>query len=253
MLMPISYIVQKNMYKMKLLEPELKEYREKMMQSFQAGNRSQGQKMKMQMGAFMQKYGVSNVVPLLNILTIPAFITFFISLRYMVFTPELFPGVDNSHFLWLKDLSQPDPFYILPFISAFFNLGSILVGRKLHPASSSTPTFMRKFNKYLPYTPFIGALFLSTFPAGLNLYWMTLSFSNMTFMYLFANDRLVRLMGLPKYYPNTIKALEFEMKDGKSFKKAIIVDKDEDAEKISDNRFMKVYTSKPNTYKKKKD
>ena len=205
-LMPISVIVQKNMHKMKLLDPELKQYRESMMNAFQTGNSSKGMQIKNQMNAFTQKYGISNVISLLNLLTIPVFISYFISLRYMVFTPELFPGLTNSPFLWFSDLSQPDPYYLLPFISAIFNLGSILITRKLNPMSSSSPAFVRKFYKYLPYTPFLGAVFLSTFPAGLNLYWMMLSFSNMSMMYILTNQTVLKLLGWPKYYPNTFKA-----------------------------------------------
>lgn len=243
--MPISYIVQKNMHKMRALEPELKGYRETMMQSFQQGNRAQGIKIRSQMSAFMQKYGVSNVIPMLNLLTIPVFISFFISLRYMVFTPELYPGLSSSALLWFTDLSQPDPYYLLPFISAIFNWASIHISKRLNPLNSSTPTFVKKFNKYLPYTPFLGAIFLCTFPAGLNLYWMMLSFSNMTFMYLFSNQYMANLMGLPKYYPNTIKALQYEAKEGRNFKKAVFTDDYEGSSPNDGDKFVKVYSRRP--------
>lgn len=245
MLMPITYYVQKNMHKMKILEPELRGYRENMMQQFQTGNRVQGLQVRNQMHAFMLKYGISNAVPLLNLLTIPVFISFFISLRYMVFTPELYLGLSSTNFLWFSDLSQPDPYYLLPLISALFNWGSITVSRKLNPLNASTPAFVKKFNKYLPYTPFLGAIFLSTFPAGLNLYWMMLSFSNMTFMYLFSNKYVTKYIGLPPFYPNTMKAAQYELKEGKSLKKAVLVDRNNDIDEMPNEKTVKVYTRRP--------
>ena len=172
LLMPITLVTQKNMHKMKLIDPEIQAYRTKMMDDYKSGNRARADLTKQELDALMKRYGVSNTLPLLNLLTMPFFISFFISLRYMVFTPELFPGVSGLSFFWITDLSTSDPYFVLPLISAFLNLGSIHVNRKLNPISTSTPAAIKKFHQFLPVLPFFGAAFMSTFPAGLNLYWM---------------------------------------------------------------------------------
>ena len=52
--------------------------------------------------------------------------------------------------------------------------------------------------------PFFGAIVLSTFPSGINLYWGVLSFSNLVFAYTFKSLAFNKFMGIPEVYPGSI-------------------------------------------------
>ena len=57
--------------------------------------------------------------------------------------------------------------------------------------------------KYMPFLPFFGMVFMATFPAGLNLYWCTLSSLNYLSFIWINNKNLLKILGVPQYYPNT--------------------------------------------------
>lgn len=67
---------------------------------------------------------------------------------------------------------------------------------------------MVKFRNFMPFMPFFGMLFMATFPAGLNLYWCTLSSTNLIFFWLYSNKNFLKFIGVPNYYPNTKLAEE---------------------------------------------
>ena len=246
--MPMTLITQKNMFRMKLINPEIEEYRGKMMAEYKSGNRRQGEIYKQELAVLMRRYNVSQTLPLINMAMIPAFITYFISLRFMVFQPELFPGIASSQFFWLNDLSQADPYFILPFISAIFNYIGLVINKKLNPVSPSTPAAIKKFHQFLPALPFVGALFMSTFPAGLNLYWLMLSISQATATSLFLIPSFNRFIGIPKYFPGTKMAAELGYEDNKNYTKAVFSD---DTKQLKEG-YVKVYTKNPKLYRKNK-
>ena len=57
----------------------------------------------------------------------------------------------------------------------------------------------------MPYLPLVGILFMGTMPAALNLYWFCLAISNLACFSFFRTDNFNKLVGIPKYYENTIK------------------------------------------------
>jgi YidC/Oxa1 family membrane protein insertase len=66
-------------------------------------------------------------------------------------------------FLWLDDLSQYDPFFILPILMG----ATMIIQQKLNPPP--TDPMQEKIMKFLPYVFTVTFLFM---PSGLVLYWV---------------------------------------------------------------------------------
>ena len=80
----------------------------------------------------------------------------------------LWVGIEIRHqpfILWLTDLSQKDPYYILPILMGL----SQIVIQKMTPSSGS-----EKSQKYMSYgMAFFFTFLFANFPSGLVLYWLT--------------------------------------------------------------------------------
>jgi membrane protein insertase Oxa1/YidC/SpoIIIJ len=70
------------------------------------------------MMGFRKLHGISGIAPLLSISQFPFLITWFLQLRYMATSPDLFPGMENGGYLWFENLCQYDPIFILPLLSS---------------------------------------------------------------------------------------------------------------------------------------
>jgi len=115
------------------------------------------------------RYGINNWVTLLSLSQIPILITWFLSLRYVTSLPDKYPALKTEGMLWFQDLSEMDPYCILPIISAslsYFNIS-------LNPNMSGNiqGSVFGKYMKYLKYFPFISLPIVMFFPAGINIYW----------------------------------------------------------------------------------
>ncbi len=67
-------------------------------------------------------------------------------------------------FGWVQDLSQPDPYYILPVVMAL----AMYLSMKMTPMTTADPGQQ----KLMQFMPLMFGFFFLTFPAGLVLYWL---------------------------------------------------------------------------------
>jgi len=146
---PLTHKSFVSMKKMQELAPRLEEIKKKY------GNNPQ--KLQEETMKLYRETGVnpaSGCLPML--LQIPIFIALY----------ELFLNaveLKGASFLWIKDLSQPDPTYILPILMGL----SMIVQQFLTPTTS-------KQQQYIFYAMAVFFTFLfANFPAGLVLYWLT--------------------------------------------------------------------------------
>ncbi len=70
---------------------------------------------------------------------IPLLITWFLSLRYLTNLPEVYPQLQTEGFLWIKDLSAYDPYFILPILSAAMMSVSIMYSPNLNKNNVTMP------------------------------------------------------------------------------------------------------------------
>jgi YidC/Oxa1 family membrane protein insertase len=123
----------------------------------------------------MRLYQEHNVNPMSSCLPIffqlPIFWGLYASLRGLA---SVAGGPFQQGFLWLPSLGHPDPYHIMPFVAAFFQL---IQTRMSMPTGKYKPTdsqqqMMTQMMQFLPITVII---FGWSFPSGLVLYWATQS------------------------------------------------------------------------------
>jgi YidC/Oxa1 family membrane protein insertase len=147
---PLSAASYKSMAKMKLLAPRLMKLKE------QYGD----DRVKMNQ-AMMELYKTEKVNPFGGCLPILVQIPVFIALYWVLLgSVELRQA---PFYGWIKDLSAPDPFFILPALM----MASMIVQTKMSP---TPPDPVQA--KVMMIMPFVFGVMFFFFPAGLVLYWL---------------------------------------------------------------------------------
>jgi YidC/Oxa1 family membrane protein insertase len=111
--------------------------------------------------AMMEMYKTEKINPLGGCLPIVVQIPVFIALYWV-----LLGSVEMRHapfVLWIKDLSSPDPFYVLPVLMGL----SMIIQTRLNPEPPDP--IQAKVMKIMPVA---FSVFFFFFPAGLVLYWL---------------------------------------------------------------------------------
>ena len=151
-LWPLSAAAYKSMGKMRQLSPKLQE--------LQAIHGSDKQKFSQEMMSLYQKEGVN---PLGGCLPMLAQMPFFLAFYWV-----LIETVELRHapfFFWIVDLSQKDPFFVLPILNA----AGMYYSQTLTPTPPNADPMQAKMMKFMPLV--FSAMFCF-FPAGLVLYWL---------------------------------------------------------------------------------
>lgn len=97
----------------------------------------------------MKKKGMNMLIPLINLVQIPILVTWFLSLRYLSNLPEIYPQILSEGYLWFTDLSNYDPYGVLPVLAAIVTSLSILKSPNLARNNLSIP-FLAQYIKYIP-------------------------------------------------------------------------------------------------------
>jgi YidC/Oxa1 family membrane protein insertase len=147
---PLSAASYKSMAKMKLITPRLTKIRE--MYAHDRNKMNQ---------AMMELYKTEKINPLGGCFPILVQIPVFIALYWV-----LLAAIELRHapfFLWIKDLSALDPYYVLPILMT----GTMILQTKMNPVPPD-PVQAR----VMQVMPYVFSIFFFFFPAGLVLYWL---------------------------------------------------------------------------------
>jgi len=148
---PLQYKSYKSMKMMRLIQPKIKEVQEKY-----KGDRDRLNKELMKLYREQKVNPLGGFLPMF--LQMPVFVALF-NVLYMTIDLRQAPFM-----LWVHDLSQQDPFYVLP----------VLMGISMFIQQKITPTTMDPTQAKMMLILPIGLTFLFVnFPAGLVLYWLT--------------------------------------------------------------------------------
>ncbi|MFA7666513.1 MAG: membrane protein insertase YidC [Burkholderiaceae bacterium] len=147
---PLQAASYKSMARMKAVTPRMQQIRE----------RYGDDRAKMNQ-AMMELYKTEKINPLGGCLPIVVQIPVFIALYWVLLASVEMR--DAPWFGWIKDLSAPDPFYILPLVMA----GTMFIQVKLNP---TPPDPMQA--KMMMIMPLVFSVMFFFFPAGLVLYWL---------------------------------------------------------------------------------
>ena len=141
----------RSMGKMRKLQPRIQQLKER----YGDDRQKFGQ-------AMMDIYKKEKVNPLGGCLPILVQIPIFISLYWVLLESV---ELRQTAFLWVPDLSRPDPYFILPVLNGIF----MIITQRLMPTAGMDP-MQRKIMMWLPV---VFAFMFALFPAGLVLYWAT--------------------------------------------------------------------------------
>lgn len=148
---PLTRAQYTSMAKMRILQPKMKELRER----YADDRQKQSQ-------AMMELYKKEKVNPLGGCFPIALQMPIFIALYW-----AFLGSVELRHapfFLWINDLSAQDPYYILPILMGI----SMFMIQKMSPTAVADP--MQQ--KIMQFMPVAFTVFFLFFPAGLVLYWL---------------------------------------------------------------------------------
>ncbi|MDT8437846.1 MAG: membrane protein insertase YidC [Wenzhouxiangellaceae bacterium] len=139
----------RSMGKMRKLQPRIQQLKER----YGDDRQKFGQ-------AMMEIYKTEKVNPLGGCLPILVQIPIFIALYWVLLESV---ELRQAGFLWVPDLSRPDPFFILPIVNGAF----MIITQRLTPVAGMDP-MQQKIMQWLPVA---FAVMFAFFPAGLVLYW----------------------------------------------------------------------------------
>jgi YidC/Oxa1 family membrane protein insertase len=166
LIMPLYQRQLHSMRRMQLLQPKIKELKEKYKNDMTRFNQAQ-----------MDLYKEFKINPLSGCLPMLIQLPFL----YAIYGSLLhFPYVGSSAFLWLANLSHPDPLFILPvlvLISTFWQAFSGSLGTGA--ATSRTQTLVMGV-----FIALLMGFWSTRFPAGLSIYWVMTSLFSVGQQYL---------------------------------------------------------------------
>lgn len=162
-LFPLTFKSQQSMTKMQELNPRMQairsKYRPKLKDRQGRPNVEAQQQMNAEIMALYKSAGVNPAAGCLPILLqLPIFFAFY---KVLLTAVEL---RNADWIIWIKDLSSPDPIYILPVL---MTLSSVLMQRIM----PSAPDPMQR--RIMQMMPIAFGVFALAFPSGLVLYWLT--------------------------------------------------------------------------------
>ena len=154
-LYPLTVKQVKSMKAMQELSPKMKKIQEKY--------KDNPQVMQQKIGALYKDAGVN---PLAGCLPLLIQMPILMGMYYSLYNFS-YPTPESAYFLWMTSMSDPDPLYILPVLSAL----TTFLQQKMTTTDSNNPQ-MKMMMFIMPL--FIGWISIN-FPSGLVLYWVTMN------------------------------------------------------------------------------
>jgi YidC/Oxa1 family membrane protein insertase len=170
-LWPLNQSAMRNSLKMQRLQPEMQEIQKKY--------RNDPQKQQQALMALYKAHNMSPLSPVLGCLPMLIPMPFLFALFFVFQNTIEFRGVP---FLWLSDISQKDPYYILPLIMGVSMYLLSWIGLR-----NSPPNPQAKMMSYM--MPAVMTFALLRLAAGLNLYYAVQNFAALPQQWLIARER----------------------------------------------------------------
>ncbi|MDP8210661.1 MAG: membrane protein insertase YidC [Candidatus Stygibacter australis] len=168
-LYPLTHKSFESSTKMQKIQPQISVLREQY--------KSDPQKMNKEMQKIYKEHGVSPLGGCLPVLfQMPVFFALYPVIRYSI-------DLRQAGFLWLKDLSEPDPYLILPILMAIFMfLQQYMMQPKksvLAEMSDQQKAQLQSQKMMMYVMPLMMFFLFKSFPSGLVLYWTVFNIMSM--------------------------------------------------------------------------
>lgn len=239
----VPIITQRNLAKQSKYAKEIQEFQLRSTAARKEGNSLLAQQILLEQFDFFKKkgikYGQHTLVLLANGFI---FSTWYFALREML--RKNFPGFSTGGTLWFHDLTVPDPYYILPLISAATLFTTMKLGIETGASPNQLGPSTRLFMQIgIPVFAFV---FVSRYGAALGLYWCVSNLFSLFYYGLFrisAVRNFLNISPIVKHPGNKPASLTSTVRDWKERPKKIVTMVDlrrEDAQ-----RFQKAGRGKP--------
>ncbi|MGI8649286.1 MAG: YidC/Oxa1 family membrane protein insertase [Rubrobacter sp.] len=179
-LLPLTVRQTKSMRAMQALRPEMDALREK--------HKDEPQKVQQEM---MKLYQDRKVNPLGGCLPVLVQLPIFLVLYYTIREFETLDSFRTGGLLWFTDLTQSDPYFILPVVY----VGTMMAAQEITLRNTPMQGQQKMIMRFLPVA---FGFFLAGFPAGLLIYWIA---SNV--ISFVQNVAIYRLYPIVEHTPST--------------------------------------------------
>lgn len=170
-LWPLNQSAMRAQLKMQRIQPEL--------QALQRKYKTQPDKQQAEMMRLYKEHGMSPFSPLMGCLPMLIPMPVLFALYFVFLNTIEFRGVP---FLWMADISQKDPYYILPVAMGVSMFVLSWIGLRTSP-----PNQQAKMMAYM--MPVVMAVLFANFAAGLNLYYAVQNLAALPQQWLIARER----------------------------------------------------------------
>ncbi|XP_011173283.1 mitochondrial inner membrane protein OXA1L [Solenopsis invicta] len=201
LIFPLVINSQKNMIKVTNHMPVIQEMHQRLTEARNSGDHMESAKAATEMMQYMKKNNVSMtknfMAPLIQA---PVFISFFFALKKMANLPV--ESLKEGGFLWVKDLTVYDPYYIMPIVTSVTMFITIELG-----TDGANIHAMGMFRYVLRAVPFIALPFMLHFPGTILTYWVatnTVSLLQTAFLKI---PRIKKALNMPTLIKRNVPAV----------------------------------------------
>ncbi|XP_037084728.1 mitochondrial inner membrane protein OXA1L-like [Pollicipes pollicipes] len=170
---PLVVRSQKNAVTMNNNLPRMQALQVRMTEARQMGNEIEASRWTNELIKFMKEKDINPLKSLLvPMAQIPIFVSVFFGLRKMANLPLM--SMKDGGMLWFTDLTVPDPYYLLPAVTALTLLATIEIGADGARLPTSPNAHLVKY--FLRAMPFVVFPLTINFPAAILCYWVCSNF-----------------------------------------------------------------------------
>lgn len=200
--LPINLLSIKYSYINKYLSPDLKDLQVRLKRAQATKNIKLINQESQRMIHFRMKYMKSGNTLLRASATFIQLISFIVwatLVQKFTWNLEDYPGMLTGGFLWFKDLTVSDPYFILPTLNAILMAMNISNNTLI----SGNPNYV-KIRKYIIVLPLLSFSVMTTLQSGIILYTLSISIFQMILNIMISSDKVKRIMNIPdEFYKDT--------------------------------------------------
>ena len=188
----------RNTSKLAIINPEVKAEMAKLTAATKQGDKMEAMRAQM---AVQKLFKDNDVNPLMSFIPIliqmPIFISFYMALNGMVALPV--PGLEVGGLGWFSDLTQADPYHILPVVTSLLTLVNFEIGAEVGASQGTqmNPAIRTVFRLFMLAMP----LFTWNFSTAIFGYWFTSSFFSLMQGFAFRSPSIRAKLKLPPMPP----------------------------------------------------
>ncbi|KYN08730.1 Mitochondrial inner membrane protein OXA1L, partial [Cyphomyrmex costatus] len=191
LLFPIVIKGQKNVIQLKNHMPVIQDMQTRLSQARNTGDHMESAQIATEMMKYLKTNNVSFAQNLMMpLIQAPVFISFFFALRKMANLPV--ESLKDGGFLWLKDLTIYDPYYVMPIITSITMFITIELG------TDGTNIHAMGIMRYvLRAVPFVALPFMLHFPGTILTYWVATNTMSLIQTGFLKVPRIKKALGMP--------------------------------------------------------